>query len=102
MRIPKYDPDAQPRRMEYLRKASERMVGKTVKKVSCGVREHNNQLHESDVLQIDFTDGSALYIETASNVQNIIQKVKSGERHSLKEPDFHADLHPTWDDSHSD
>ena len=98
MRPPKFDMDAQPRRMEILRKRFEKMEGKTVKKVSCGKREHNDELHESDVLQIEFTDDSTLYIETASNVQNIMQKVNSENRQIVKAPDFHGDLHPTWDD----
>ena len=96
MRAPKFDADIRNRRLDILRKWSKKMEGKTVKNVSCGMRAHNNDAHESDILQIEFTDGTTLYIQTATNTGNIIQKVKHGEGSSLTPPDFHADLHLTW------
>lgn len=98
MRKPKFNEEIGDRRLDILRKWSGKMEGKTVKSISCGTREHYNGAHQSDVLQIDFTDGSTLYIQTATNTMNIIQKVENGEGSSLKPPDFHADLHLTWDE----
>ena len=99
--IPKIAQDTDPRWVEHLRKQSEKMIGKTVKKVSCGMREHNNALHQSHVLVIEFTDSTILHIQTASNVQNIIQDVREGKS-NLKAPDFHADLIPAWEGPDSD
>ena len=92
---PKIDPNANPRLTEHLKNASEKMKGKTVKEVSCGMREQNVAMHESMVLRIEFTDGSMLHVQTASNVQNVMDKANSGEK--LKAPDFHADLFLSWD-----
>ena len=97
MFTPKIDANANPRFTQHLKKQSEKMEGKTVKKVSCGMREHNIELHESMVLRIEFTDGSILHIQTASNVQNIMTAVNSGKGSSLEASDFHADLFPSWD-----
>ena len=102
MRTPKIASDTNPGWVEHLKTRSEKMVGKTVKKVSCGMREHNDDLHQSHVLRIEFTDDSILHIETASNVQNIMHDVNSGRISSMKAPDFHADLWPTWEEPNSD
>ena len=102
MRTPKIASDTNPRRMEFLKTRSEKMEGKTVKKVSCGMREHHTDLHQSEVLQLEFTDGSILYIETASNTQNVMHDVNSGRKSSIKASDFHADLWLTWVDPCSD
>ena len=98
MRAPKYDEKIGDTRLDILREWSEKMKGKTVKNVSCGLRERYSDAHESDVLKIEFTDGSTLYIQTATNTGNIIQQVERGEGGSLTPPDFHADLHLTWED----
>ncbi len=95
---PKIATDADPRRLEFLRTTSERMVGKTIKRVSCAEREHDEDCHESDVLEIEFTDGSTLYIHTASNAQNIRDDVNSGRKRTIQASDFHADLHLAWED----
>ena len=97
MSTPKIDANANPRLTQGLKKQYEKMEGKTVKKVSCGMREHDSALHESMVLRIEFTDGSILHIQTASNVQNIMDVVNSGKGASLEASDFHADLFPSWD-----
>lgn len=94
---PKIDPNTNPRHVEHLKNRSEEMVGKTVEKVSCGMREHDVGMHESMVLRIEFTDGSVLHIQTASNVQNIMDEVNSERKPSIKAPDFHADLFLSWD-----
>ena len=94
--IPKIAADTNPRFVEHLKNRSESMIGKTVRNVSCGMREHSDDLHESHVLVIEFTDDSKLYIQTASNANNIVHDVKSGRGAELKESDFHADLFLTW------
>ena len=48
MKPPKIATDANPGWVEHLKKGSEKMVGKTVKKVSCGMREHNR--HYNDLI----------------------------------------------------
>ncbi|MDE0325623.1 MAG: hypothetical protein OXN27_17045 [Candidatus Poribacteria bacterium] len=98
MRAPKFDADVENLRLDIQRKRAKKMEGKTVKKISFGIRTHDADVHRSDVLQVEFTDGTTLYIETATNTQNIIQSVKYGKRSSLTPPDFHADLHLTWVD----
>lgn len=100
--IPKIAADTDPRRLNFLKTRSEKMEGKTIKKVSCGMRQHDIDLHESEVLQIEFTDGSTLHIQTASNVQNIMSDVNSGRKSNIEAPDFHADLFLSWEDPHSD
>ena len=102
MRTPKIAADTNPRSLDHLKKISEEMEGKTVKKVLCGIREHHTDLHQSEVLQLEFTDGSILYIETASNVQNVMHDVNSGRKPRIEASDFHADLWLTWVDPHSD
>ena len=102
MSIPKIASDTNPDWLEHLKTRSAKMEGKTVKKVSCGMREDNIDLHQSQVLQLEFTDGSILYIETASNVQNVMHDVNSERQSSIKAPDFHADLWLTWVDPDSD
>ena len=102
VRTPKIAADTNPRWAEHLKMRSAEMEGKTVKKVLCGMREPHVDLHQSEVLQLEFTDGSILYIETASNVQNVMHDVNSGRKASIKASDFHADLWLTWVDPHSD
>ena len=96
--IPKIAKDTNPRFLEHLRNRSEEMIGKTIKEVSCGMREHEAGVHESQVLVIKFTDDTILYIQTASNAMNIVQDVRSGDTSKLTESDFHADLFLTWHD----
>ena len=48
------------------------MKGKTVKTVKFGIGEHHKKLHQSDVLLLEFTDGSILSIQTGSNTQEIV------------------------------
>lgn len=100
--IPKIATNTNPRELDFLKTRSEKMEGKTVKKVLCGRREHDIDLHQSEVLQIEFTDGSTLYIQTASNVQNIMSDVNSGRTSKIEAPDFHADLFLSWEDPRSD
>ena len=49
-----------------------RMVGKKVEKVWFGMCENIGNVHESEVLYIQFTDGEILAIDIASNVLNIV------------------------------
>ena len=102
MRIPRIAADTNPRWVEFLKTRSEEMIGKTVKKISCGMREDHIDLHQSQVLQLEFTDGSILYIETASNVQNVMGDVNFGRKSSIEAPDFHADLWLTWGEPDSE
>ncbi|MDE0635907.1 MAG: hypothetical protein OXI43_08695 [Candidatus Poribacteria bacterium] len=49
-------------------------------------------MHESDVLKIDFEDGTILHIQTASNVRNIIADFEHQKKRNFKPNDFHADI----------
>ncbi|MXV74474.1 hypothetical protein F4Z99_09365 [Candidatus Poribacteria bacterium] len=102
MSIPKIAADTDPRWVRHLKTQSEKMEGKTVKKVSCGIREHNTKNHQSDVLKLEFTDGSILYIQTGSNAENISEDVNSGRKSKIQVPEFHVDLWLTWADPKSD
>ena len=102
MSIPKIVADPDPNWVRCVKLESEKMEGKTVKKVSCGIREHSNNQHRSDVLKLEFTDGSILHIQTGSNVQTIRDDVNSGSISKVKAPDFHVDLWLTWEHLHSD
>lgn len=68
-----------------------RMVGKTVAKVEYGFREHIEDVHESEVLIIHFTDGSIMSIDTGSNAWNL-----SGDEKELRPDDFHVDFMIHW------
>jgi hypothetical protein len=68
-----------------------RMVGKTVAKVEYGFREHLENVHESEVLIIYFTDGSTMSIETGSNAWNL-----SDDEKGLRRDDFHVDFVIHW------
>lgn len=98
--IPKIDknvPEYISKRLEISSKHAEKMKGKTVRKVTVGFRELDNDIHESDVLKIEFEDGSILHIQTASNVRNLIQDFEKKNKGDFKPSDFHADLIFTWE-----
>ena len=99
--IPKIAEDTDPRWVKLLRTRSEEMVGKTIKEVSCGMREHDDEANQSQVLVIEFTDDSILHIHTASNAGNIVQDVNSLGKSCIKESDFQADLFLVWENLHS-
>lgn len=40
-----------------------RMEGKTIKKVRFGIREDIESVHQSNVLQLEFTDGEILAVQ---------------------------------------
>jgi len=69
---------------------STQMEGKSIEKVWYGLREENEQLHQSEVLFLQFTDGEILSIDTGSNVINIADKAR------IKPNEFHVDLNLTW------
>lgn len=66
------------------------MTGKTVEKVWFGLREDHEQLHQSEALFIQFTNGEILAIDTGSNVVNIADQAR------IKPNEFHVDLNLTW------
>lgn len=70
--------------------------GKTIKSHTLGFVKFSDDIHESHVLILEFTDGSKLYIQTACNADNIISDVISG-RTDFKTSDFHSDLFFTWE-----
>jgi len=67
-----------------------RMKGKTIEKVWFGLREDYDQVHQSEVLFIQFTDGEILAIDTGSNALNVAHQAK------IKPNEFHVDMNLTW------
>lgn len=72
-------------------RSASRMAGKTVKEVSYGIREDIKDVHGSECLLINFTDGTILGIETGSNASNI-----SSSWDGLRPEEFRADFMLTW------
>lgn len=68
-----------------------RMKGKTVERVECGVREKYENVHESQVLIIYFTDGSIIGIDTSSNIVNLVD-----DDNNLRPQDLLIDLDIHW------
>ena len=97
-KIQKNIPDFISSRLKLSSERSEKMEGKTIKKVTVGFREQDKDMHESDVLKIEFKDGTILHIQTASNVLNLIADFEHGKKRNFKPNDFHADLFFTWEE----
>ena len=98
--LPKIATDTNPDILRHLKEQVPKMEGKTVKTVKFGIREHHKKLHQSDVLLLEFTDGSILSIQTGSNAQNIVDDLN---RRGIKmEPnEFHTDFVLIWGDDES-
>lgn len=66
------------------------MEGKTVEKVWFGMRKDIEEVHQSEVLYIYFTDGAVLAIETGSNALDLVDR-------TVRDPnEFHVDFMLTW------
>ena len=90
-------------RMRYLPKISDEVVephysickaakmeGKTVEKVWFGMREDIAEVHQSEVLFLQFTDGEILAMETGSNARDLVDRI-------VRDPnEFHVDFMLTW------
>ncbi len=90
--LPKIDqnPDRAP--MEnYSINQIQRAVGKTIERVEFGFEERIQEVHESEVIILHFTDGSVLGISTGSNSVNL-----SSEYQGLQPEDFHVDFMLHW------
>ncbi len=99
--IPKLEnnlPEILSRKIEIEQEIVDKANGKTISKVQTGMRKTDPDLHESNVLSIEFTDGSTLWIQTASNVNNIIDTIENSNR-KIKPSYFHADLFYCWEDN---
>ena len=67
-----------------------RMVGKTVENVEFGKRKDIEEVHQSEVLCVEFTDGEILGLDTGSNALDF-------ERNAAMKPnEFHVDFMLTW------
>ena len=69
---------------------SEKMEGKTVEKVWFGVREEIKDVHQSEVLYMQFADGEILAIETGSNALDFLH------RNGINPKELSIDLMLTW------
>lgn len=68
-----------------------RMQGKTVERVESGSGKRIENVHQSEVIIIHFTDGSILSIDTGSNVGNLALEVSG-----LKGEDFDVNFRLHW------
>jgi hypothetical protein len=64
------------------------MVGKTVERVECGLRQGIPGVHQSEVSIVYFTDGSVMSVDTGSNASHILT---DGAVEVLN-----VDLHVAW------
>ena len=71
---------------------SRRMVGKTVQNIRFGIGKSIKDVHRSEVLLIEFTDGEILGIDTGSNLNPADPLWHSG----IKPDDVQIDLMLTW------
>ena len=69
---------------------STKMEGKTVEKVWFGMREEIEDVHQSEVLYMKFTDGDILAIETGSNALDFLH------RNGINPNELSVDLMLTW------
>ena len=69
---------------------STKMEGKTVEKVWFGIREEIEEVHQSEVLYMKFTDGDILAIETGSNALNFLHG------NGINPNELSVDLMLTW------
>ena len=69
---------------------STKMEGKTVEKVWFGMREEIEDVHQSEVLYIKFTNGEILAIETGSNALDFLH------RNGINPNELSVDLMLTW------
>ena len=71
-------------------------IGKTIAKIDVYFKKQSTDVHESDVLRIQFTDDTVMWIQTASNADNIISDIESGKT-NFQTKDFHADFVISWE-----
>ena len=69
---------------------SKKMEGKTVEKVWFGMREEIKDVHQSEVLYMQFADGEILAIETGSNAFDFLH------RNGVNPKELSVDLMLTW------
>lgn len=91
-------PEGLSRKIAIEQKIVDKAIGKTISKVETSMRKTEPDVHESNVLMIEFTDGSILWIQTASNARNIISDIEHSKK-KIKPPDFHADLFYWWENN---
>ena len=69
---------------------STKMEGTTVEKVWFGMRKEIEDVHQSEVLYMKFTDGDILAIETGSNALDFLH------RNGINPNELSVDLMLTW------
>ena len=76
-----------------------RMAGKTVKSVGLHEQETVKNCHQSEVLVLDFTDGTSVEILLCSNVVNVADALQHTHGKRILAPqDLHASFGATWSD----
>ena len=89
-------PDGLSRKVAIEQEFVSRTIGKTIVNAQAFMRKIDPNVHESNVLKLEFNDGSILWIQTASNAINIISDFQQGKK-NIKPSDFHADLFYWWE-----
>ena len=72
-----------------------RMVGKTVAKVCYGIREEIEDVQQTEIIKIKFTNGEILVIDTVSNIWDIVDKT------SMKPDELRVEFGLKWVDAPS-
>ena len=70
---------------------AKKMEGKTIKRVEYGHREHEENVHESEVLILEFTGGTKLGIDTGSNAMELTGR-------NVRPENFLVDFMLRWSD----
>lgn len=65
------------------------MTGRTVESVDLYQRQSDPEMHESEVVEIEFTDGSVIYLDTGTNAYNV-----SGDHGDFLPSEFHVSFYP--------
>ena len=85
--LPKIDGDVH--QFSEIRKAT-RMVGKTIEKVSFGMRKKIEDVQQTEVLYVHFTDGEILAVNTVSNIMEMLEET------AMKPDELHVEFLLKW------
>ncbi len=80
-----------PPRPQFKLEESQKAAGKTIRSVEFGEEKEHPELHQSEGIVINFTDGSSMAIRVGSNAMNLCSDFKG-----LKPSDVHTDLMIFW------
>ncbi|MDI9873870.1 hypothetical protein [Flectobacillus rivi] len=88
LNFPKLD---KPPRPEFKLLEVQRMIGKTIQRIEFGEISSNENVHQSEALNIYFSDGTAMTVQIGSNAG-----IVASEYEGMKPSDFHTDIMIFW------